>query len=101
MRKLAVIVGLIAIVSATAAEAQHRRHHHHGHSHRHHHKHNNNWVAPLVGGLLLGGAIYGMSQQPSYGHSYHYPRQPSCRRVYSHTIWNGYQYIDVYERECF
>lgn len=98
MRKTAIALGLLATMAATAAEAQHRRHHHH--APRHHHKHNNNWVAPLVGGLLIGGAIYGLSQQPSYAQP-QYQYQPQCRRVYLGDQWNGYQFVSVYRTECY
>jgi hypothetical protein len=64
MRK--VIIGLaaaIVVFGACSAEAQHR--HHHGGGGQHRGGGGGNWVAPLVGGLVLGGVLYGLSQ-PSY-----------------------------------
>ena len=64
MRKLTVaiaIVGALA-VSTVPAEAQYYNRGHGGGGYR---GGGGGWVAPLVGGMVLGGVLYGLSQ-PSY-----------------------------------
>jgi len=108
MRKVAIGLALL-IASASVAEAQHHRHRHHNNHYHHHHHHkrnNNNWVAPLVGGLIVGGMLYGMSQ-PSYAappQSY-YPHQPYygpryCERRVVGYNWNGYREVPIVHTFC-
>lgn len=54
MRK--VILGLAFVLAASTAQAQHYRGGHGG---------GGNWVAPLVGGMVVGGILYGLTQ-PRY-----------------------------------
>jgi hypothetical protein len=65
MRKLAVAIAIVgALASSTVpADAQYHNRNHGGGGH--HRGGGGGWVAPLVGGMLLGGAIYGLSQ-PTY-----------------------------------
>lgn len=95
MRKI--IIGLataIVVFGACSAEAQQRHHRggHHGGGH-HHRGGGGGWVAPLVGGLVLGGVLYGLSQ-PSYAApQQHYYQQPQYQRTC------GYEAVyDVYGR---
>jgi hypothetical protein len=98
MRK--VIIGLAAAIivfGACSAEAQQRHHGgghrgHHGGGHQHRGNGGGNWVAPLVGGLVLGGVLYGLSQ-PSYAAPPMYIEQPQYQR----QCWNEPQY-DHYSR---
>lgn len=92
MRK--VIIGLaaaIVVFGACSAEAQQHRRHHHGGGHHggggHHYRGGGggNWVAPLVGGLVLGGVLYGLSQ-PSYAA----PQQRYQRVCGYEPIYDGY-----------
>ena len=103
MRK--VIIGLaaaIVVFGACSAEAQHRRHGgggHHGGGH--HQRSGNGWVAPLVGGLVLGGVLYGLSQ-PSYAAPPPmYVEQPRHRRCWVEPVFDRYtqQYLGE-QRVC-
>lgn len=77
LKKIAIAVVLTATLAGTA-EAQDRYRHgghhyrpHHGHQHHYrpnHYRGGNNWVAPLVGGMVLGGVI-GALAAPSYGYA--------------------------------
>ena len=101
MRKVLVIaIATAALLGATVtADAQynHRRHNGGGGGYHHHRGGGGGWVAPLVGGLLLGGAIYGLSQ-PSYAPPYQpYYRDPICRDVIvGRDSWNR----PVYQTIC-
>ncbi|CAB5220850.1 hypothetical protein UFOVP245_36 [uncultured Caudovirales phage] len=64
MRKI--IIGLataVVVFGACSAEAQQRHGHYNGGGHQH--RGGGGWVVPLVGGMVLGGVLYGLSQ-PSY-----------------------------------
>ena len=63
-RTLIALATLIALTGS--ADAQHRNHRHHGH-----HGYRGGWVAPLVGGMVLGGMGY-------YGYQRYYQPQPDC-----------------------
>jgi hypothetical protein len=95
MRKVLVItIATAALFGATiTADAQynHRRNHGGGH----YHGGGGNWVAPLVGGLLLGGAIYGLSQ-PSYAAPPAY--RTECQVV---PVYDRYGYYRGERRECY
>ena len=91
MRKIAIAIVIAAGLLSTSAQAEYRR----GNS-------GNNWVAPLVGGLIVGGIIAGtMSQRPAYG-SQVYIDQPSyhteCRREPMFDQWNQ---LLGYQRRCY
>lgn len=93
MRKLMIAtVAAATLLSATAANADYYRnrgHHGGGGGGGYHHRGGTggNWVAPLVGGLLLGGAIYGLSQ-PSY--SAPPPYRTECRIIHQLDRWGNY-----------
>lgn len=96
MRKI--IIGLaaaIVVFGTCSAEAQQRHHRggHHGGGHHHRGGGGGGWVAPLVGGLVLGGVLYGLSQ-PSYAApQQRYHQQPQYQRTC------GYEAVyDVYGR---
>jgi len=83
MRKLAIATALSLLVTPVMA----------GDYYRHDHYHYNrggggNWVAPLVGGMILGGIIGNMNQRPYYTDIEPNPYdQPVCHRVFA-----GYDY---------
>jgi len=95
MRK-ALIAGIALLSMVTVAEAQQHRHH----QHQHHHRGGGGggWVAPLVGGLVLGGVLYGLSQTPSYAAPHPYYQQPvSCWEEFAgYNRWGN----PVYRRVC-
>ena len=55
MRKF--LIAAAVVLASTSAQAQHRHYHHGGGG--------SNWVAPLVGGVIAGGLLYGLTQ-PRY-----------------------------------
>lgn len=71
---------------STPALADYRHHHYHGG-----YRGGDNWVAPLVGGLIVGGMLGAVANQPRYYsdapvYVEQYPRQ-TCRNVFV-----GYDY---------
>lgn len=65
MRKLAVVVAIVGTLAASTAPAE-AQYHNRGHGGGGgYHRGGGGWVAPLVGGMVLGGVLYGLSQ-PSY-----------------------------------
>ena len=98
MRKiLLATVATVALLGSTAANADYYRHRHGGYHGGGGHR--GGWVAPLVGGLILGGALYGLSQQPTYAAPPPYQpyyREPVCRDVIvGRDAWNRpvYQFV--------
>jgi hypothetical protein len=93
MRK-ALIAGIALLSMVTVVEAQQR------HQHHHHHRGGGGggWVAPLVGGMVLGGVLYGLSQTPSYATPHPYYQQPvSCWEEFvGYNRWGN----PVYRRVC-
>jgi hypothetical protein len=59
MKKFLIMSAAALTMAATAAEAQHRHRYHHHPAPRHHHG-NGHWIAPLVGGLIIGGVTAGI-----------------------------------------
>ena len=84
MRKF--LIASVIALSASTAQAQHRHHHHHSGGGR-------NWVAPLVGGVIAGGLLYGLSQPRAYAAPPVYVEQPRYRR----ECWDEPVY-DMYGR---
>jgi len=96
MKKIALAV-ILTLTLAGTASAQHRGGHGGG---GHYHNGGGNWVAPLVGGLILGGAIYGLSQ-PSYAAPY-YPAPPQYRTECQIVpVYDRYGYYRGERRECY
>jgi len=54
-----------------------------------------NWVAPLFGGLIVGGALMEMSQ-PRYQQQY----QPVCRKVFVGNVIVDNQQVEAYKTIC-
>lgn len=98
MRKtLAILLAAATLVSATATRADDWRYHngprpgygggYHGGGG------GNNWVAPLVGGLIVGGILGGIAQQNQqqfYGQPQYYQPQVFCRMVPVYDAWGNY-----------
>jgi hypothetical protein len=95
MRK-ALIAGIALLSMVTVVEAQQHRHYQNQHQHRG--GGGGGWVAPLVGGLVLGGVLYGLSQTPSYAAPHPYYQQPvSCWEEFvGYNRWGN----PVYRRVC-
>lgn len=96
MRK-ALIAGIALLSMVTVVEAQQR------HQHHHHHRGGGGgggggWIAPLVGGMVLGGVLYGLSQTPSYAAPQPYYQQPvTCWEEFAgYNRWGN----PVYRRVC-
>lgn len=84
MKKIAITLAAIATLTATAAQADYRHRGHGGYrapAYNHHQHRGPNWVAPVIGGLLLGGAIYG------------------AHRYYQPTCWTEFVGYDRWGRE--
>jgi hypothetical protein len=91
MRKtLAILLAATTLVTATAANAQWRDRRDYGHGG------GGNWVAPLVGGLIIGGIVGGAMAQPRYDNEYYFHTE--CRRERIFDQWGNF--IGV-ERRCY
>lgn len=81
MRKLILAAATILILT-TSAQAGYRNHQRYGNPYVS--RGGNTWMAPLIGGLILGGTIYGLSRSPVYEQPrYYYDDEPVCRRVFT------------------
>lgn len=79
MRKLAIIAAVALLATPAMADG----YYHHDHYHYNRGGGGGNWVAPLVGGMILGGILEGMSQ-PRYAQPYqqqYFDYEPVCRRA--------------------
>lgn len=87
MRKLAIATAFVGILAASAAQADYYGHRHGGH--RHGGGYRGGWVAPLVGGLIVGGMVGALAAEPRY-----YAAPPAyrteCRIVPVFDRWNNY-----------
>ena len=105
MFKALTVAATLLVATAGAADAQHRGGHGgggYGGGGHHHHRGGGGWVAPLLGGLVLGGAIYGLSQ-PSYAAppTYYAPApqfRTECQMV---PVYDRYGYFRGERRECY
>ena len=99
MRKVLItVIATAALLGATvSADAQYhqRRHGGGGGGYHHHRGGGGGWAAPLIGGLLLGGAIYGLSQ-PSYAAPPQY--RTECRIV---PMYDRHGYYRGDRQECY
>jgi hypothetical protein len=100
MRKVLItVIATAALLGATVtADAQYHQRRHGGGGGGYHHHHRGGgggWAAPLIGGLLLGGAIYGLSQ-PSYAAPPQY--RTECRIV---PMYDRHGYYRGDRQECY
>lgn len=97
MKRLATALALV-IALAQPALADGRHHGHHGH--RHHGGGGADIMAPLIGGLIIGGMLGAMSQ-PSYGYAPQPQFRQICRTQFV-TQYDGYydEYIQVPVQQC-
>lgn len=90
-----IIIALSAalmVLSVAPAHADYRYEHSHGHQQGG----GGNWVAPLVGGLIIGGIVGGAMAQPRY---YEEPSwHTECRRERVFDQWGNFL---GYERQCY
>jgi hypothetical protein len=80
------IAALALTITTTAANAEWREYHHH------HYNGGggggNNWMAPLVGGLIIGGIISNMNQPRYHQQQPEYDYVPVCRDyVEGYDFW--------------
>jgi len=106
MFKALTVAATLLVATAGAADAQHRGGHggggYGGGGYHQHRGGGGGWVAPLVGGLILGGAIYGLSQ-PSYAAPPTYYAPPpqyrtECQMV---PVYDRHGYFRGERRECY
>jgi hypothetical protein len=104
MRKIAVAIAIVGALAASTApaDAQYHNRHHGGGGHHHHRGGGGGWIAPLIGGLVLGGAIYGLSQ-PGYAAppTYYAPApqfRTECQMV---PVYDRHGYFRGERRECY
>jgi hypothetical protein len=89
MRKIAIAVALVGILASSAANADYYRRGGYGRG--------GGWVAPLVGGLIVGGMVGALAAEPRY-----YAAPPAyrteCRIV---PVYDRYGYYMGDRRECY
>ena len=98
MRKVlvsAIAAATLALATVPADAQYYNRYHGNGGYHHHHRGGGGGWVAPLVGGLILGGALYGLSQ-PRYAPPP--PYHTECRVV---PVYDRYGYYRGDRQECY
>ena len=84
MRKLALVITIAMLSTIAMADGYYR----HDHYHYNRGGGGNNWAAPLIGGMILGGIIGSMNQRPYYTDVEPNPYyQPVCQQVFA-----GYDY---------
>ena len=95
MRKiLLATVAAATLFTATAANADYYRN-------RGNHGGGGGWAAPLIGGLIVGGAIYGLSQ-PSYAAPPVYVSPPPYRtECVDEPVYDRYGYYRGERRRCY
>ncbi|CAB5221506.1 hypothetical protein UFOVP247_182 [uncultured Caudovirales phage] len=98
MRKIALaLAAVIGMSSVAHADGYWPRHHHHNHGGCYncnvYRGSGGDAGMALIGGLLIGGIIANQMQQPRY-------YEPACQTVFMGRQWNGYQWVEVYQRVC-
>jgi hypothetical protein len=88
MRKtLAILLTSLTLVSATTAHADDWRRY--GHREYRGGGGGGNWVAPLVGGLIVGGILGSMAEQNQQQYQQYQP-QTFCRMVPVYDAWGNF-----------
>lgn len=91
MRKLAIATAVIGIMATSAANADYYRN-------RGYHGGGGGWVAPLVGGLIVGGIVGGALAQPQPYYAAPPAYRTECRIV---PVYDRYGYYMGDRRECY
>jgi hypothetical protein len=101
MHKLAVAIAIVGTLAVSTAPAE-AQYHNRGHGGGGYRGGGGGWVAPLVGGMVLGGAIYGLSQPGYAAPPAYYAPQPQyrteCQLV---PVYDRYGYFRGERRECY
>jgi hypothetical protein len=94
MRKILAV--LAATLIATPALADWNGHRH-GHHQRNHYYQNRGGVDPglAIFGAIVGGLMVNQMMQPQ--RQYY---QPMCQTVFLGRVWNGYTWVEQYQRIC-
>jgi len=106
MRKLILSAALIATAFASTAHADdwnrggfnHYNGYGHGreYGHREYNGGGNGWVAPAIGGLLIGGMLMNMQQNYQAQQQY----QPTCQRVFVGNVVVDGQMVQAFKTVC-
>jgi hypothetical protein len=91
MRKLAIATAVIGILASSAANADYYRG-------RGYHGGGGGWVAPLVGGLIVGGIVGGALAQPQPYYAPPPAYRTECQIV---PVYDRYGYYRGERRECY
>jgi len=91
MRKLAIATAVIGILASSAANADYYRG-------RGYHGGGGGWVAPLVGGLIVGGIVGGALAQPQPYYAAPPAYRTECQIV---PVYDRYGYYRGERRECY
>jgi len=84
LNKTLLAVATIASLASSASAAEEDWRRNHRYEHRYEHRDNRDWVAPAIGGLIIGGIIAGsIADQPDY---YDQP----CQRIAVYDQWNRF-----------
>lgn len=94
IKKVLVAVALLAGATTAQADGYFPRHGHH-HQHFRHNGGGGDAGAALIGGLI-GGMILNQMMQPPRPQYY----QPMCQTVFLGRVWNGYTWVEQYQRIC-
>jgi hypothetical protein len=92
-----IAIAFLAIgLTVTSAHADWNRRYE-NHNHYYNRGGNDNWTAPLIGGLIIGGMLGAMSEQQQYQQQYYNQYEPICRDVViGYDLWNR----PVFRRIC-
>jgi hypothetical protein len=100
MRKIALaLAATMAMSSAAHAEYYDWQHRgpRPGYYPHHEYRGGGNWVAPLIGGMIVGGALMEMSQPREV---VVVPQQPVCQKVFVGNVVVDGQMVQAYKTVC-
>jgi hypothetical protein len=101
MRKLILALAATAAFTSVAhADEWQHRHWEGGHREWHGNGGGNNWVAPMVGGLFIGGMLSQMRQNYVEQNFYEQQYQPVCRRQYVGNVVVDGQWVQAFRTVC-
>jgi hypothetical protein len=89
LNKITIAISAIGLTITSAHADWNRRYE----NHNHYYNRGGDWVAPLIGGMIIGGMIGALSEQQQYNQQYY----PVCRTiVIGYDVWNR----PVFQRVC-